>query len=107
MAPIKRDSRKNKRTKRHAPRKRAFPLGDNVVHDADILTVGDLTDRYPLPEGFAYQTEATGAPVIVRAKDRARFHFTIEDGVLTFDESYAALDGRPGSRTHEVFKTRA
>lgn len=107
MTPIKYDSRSDKHAKPHARRKRAFPLGDNGIHDADIVTFDDLAQHYPLPQGFTYETRATGVPAVVRASDGKQFHFVIEDGVLTFDETYIALDGRPGSRTHEVFKRRA
>lgn len=107
MAPRRHDSHRDKHAKPNSRRKLTFSLGDNIVRDDDVVTFDDLTEHYPLPEGFAYQADATGAPVIIRREDGARFHFTIEDGVLTFDESYTALDGRPGSRTHEVFKKRA
>jgi hypothetical protein len=81
-----------------------FPLGANIISDADIKTFADLTHHYPLPAGFEYQQTDEGVPVIVRRSDAARFDFLIEAEMLTFNEPYTKPDGKTAYKTTEVFK---
>ena len=85
---------------RHRPE---FPLGDNIVSDAEIRTFADLGRHYPLPSGYEYQEGADGVPLIVREQDGKKFSFLIEAGMLTFDEAYMR-DGRTKYKTIEVIK---
>ena len=82
----------------------AFPLGGNIISDADIKTFGDLGHHYPLPAGFEYQQTAEGVPIIVRQTDGRQFTFLIEEGLLSFDEPYTRTNGKSGYKTTEVFK---
>ena len=81
-----------------------FPLGENIISDADIRTFTDLGRYYPLPSGFVYILEEGEPPVVVRSEDSVRFSFLIEEGLLTFNEPYTREDGRTGYKTTEVFK---
>jgi len=82
----------------------AFPLGGNIISDADIKTFADLGHYYPLPAAFEYQQTAEGVPIIVRLSDGKQFTFLIEEGLLSFDEPHARPDGKIGYKTTEVFK---
>jgi hypothetical protein len=81
-----------------------FPLGDNIISDADIRTFADLDHHYPLPSGFVYDQEEGQPPAIVRSADGVRYSFLIEEGLLTFNDPYTKEDGRTGYKTTEVFK---
>ncbi len=88
---------------RHRP---DFPLGENIVSDAEIKTFADLGRHYPLPSGYEYQEGEDGVPLIVRVQDGTKFSFLIEAGMLTFDEAHTR-DGRTRYKTTEVFKRRS
>ena len=81
-----------------------FPLGDNIISDADIRTFADLEHPYPRPSGFFYVQDEGQTPAIVRSADGRRYSFLIEEGLLTFNDPYTREDGRTGYRTTEVFK---
>jgi hypothetical protein len=81
-----------------------FPLGENIVSDADIRIFSDLARFYPLPAGLEYRQLDQGQPAIVRQADGRQFSFLIEAGLLTFDEPYAKPDGKIAYKTTEVFK---
>jgi len=81
-----------------------FPMGGNIISDADIKTFADLGRYYPLPAGFEYQQTAEGVPIIVRLSDGKQFTFLIEEGLLSFDEPYTRSNGKTGYKTTEVFK---
>ena len=86
------------------PSTSAFPLGGNIISDADIKTFADLGRYYPLPAGFEYQQTAEGVPIIVRLSDGKQFTFLIEEGLLSFDEPHTRPNGKIGYKTTEVFK---
>jgi hypothetical protein len=83
-----------------------FPLGQNVISDADIRSFTDLQRYYPLPTGFEYQQTAEGVPVVVRLSDSESFYFLIEEELMSFDEPYTKPGGQTGYRTTEVFKRK-
>ncbi len=90
------------------PGKPDFPLGDNIVTDADIKTIDDLEHYYPLPPGFEYRVTAAGVPQVVRSRDGHVYNrFVIEADMMTFDEPYTRSDGRIGYQTTEVIKITA
>ncbi len=81
-----------------------FPLGENIVSDAEIRIFADLGRHYPLPSGYEYREGEGGVPMVVRVQDGTRFSFLIEAGMLTFDEAHTRADGRTRHKTIEVLK---
>ena len=90
-----------------APRRR-YP-SRSIINEADLHSLADFNQHYPLPAGFAYRQRGQDPAdiVVVRQSDGQEFIFLVEEGILGFDIPRQKEDGTWGKRTTEVLRRGA
>jgi hypothetical protein len=78
----------------------------SIINEADLRSVADFEQHYPLPPGFAYRQRGQDLAdiVVVRQDDGEEFIFLVEEGILGFDIPRQKEDGTWGKRTTEVLR---